>query len=310
MKAQTVTSLLLLVWVLVLPSGTNAKKPNGPTVTVFITKEKPQHPQQGMDICNGIIFALEDGGYCRVFDFNSRSSAPVASFTLASKMKENHSNCCNFGIETKTGASFPLLYVSVGKPGVPSEWQCHVESISQDGNRFSSELAQTLTLDSADWKAKGYQPIFGCPSWLVDKERKQLWVFSAEKRTTPSVTGAFSNNKYIATCFRIPKLAEGNKVKLTADDILKQVILPFDTYFTQGGCISNGKIYYCFGIGDKKGGILPSRVRVYDTDKSCISERIELKGVINEEMEDLSLIGGKLYANTNSERIYQISGVR
>ena len=46
-----------------------------------------------------------------------------------------------------------------------------MESITRRGKRFSSEIAQTIELDGSKWVEKGYVPIFGAPSWLVDRER-------------------------------------------------------------------------------------------------------------------------------------------
>lgn len=294
--------LFALVIIMLLPLALQAKR----STEVFMLKAEYKHSQQGMDVWNNQAFCLEDGGWCRVFDLKTKSSEPLAAFPLASKAKNNHANCCNFGVETKPGASFPLLYVSVGKAGVKMEWDCHVESITKDAQTWRSELAQTLRLDASGFSAKGLQSIFGCPAWLVDRKTKTLWVFSAKKRTTAAATGAFSTNNYVATRFRLPKLAEGALVTLTAADVENQVVLPFDTYFTQGGTVWNGKIYYCFGLGEKKGGVLPSRIRVYDTKRKTISERIELRGIIDEEMEDLSIWNGHILANTNSRKIYII----
>ncbi|MBQ9548722.1 MAG: hypothetical protein IJV01_06165 [Bacteroidales bacterium] len=123
--------------------------------------------------------------------------------TLASSRPDNHANNAEFGVEKARGASFPLLYVTNGKVGSDIEWTCYVESISRKGKNFRAELAQTIVLDISGWATRGYDPIFGAPSWLIDRERKALWVFSAHKRTTPQVTRTAAENRYIATRFRI-----------------------------------------------------------------------------------------------------------
>ena len=262
---------------------------------------------QGMDITGNLVFVLSDGGTCNVYDFVQKLSQPVGSFNLGSKRSGNHCNCANFGVETKTGASFPLLYVSNGKVGDTGEWVLNVESITRAGNTFSSELVQTITMDQSDYAANSLQPIWGCPNWVVDKERKYLWAFSAIKRTTLAGTGTdMSSNKYIATKFRLPALSEGSAVVFKAADVLDQVSFVFDTYITQGGTMKDGKIYYAFCYGGS-GTQTPSRIRVYDTDTHTICASYELEGYVAEEMEDLSLYNGKLYINTNSAKFYELT---
>lgn len=267
--------------------------------SVFLSKDRGSRPQQGMDICSDWIFCLEDGGYARVFNFRKPSEGAVAEFTLASAQKDNHSNNASFGIETKKGASFPLLYVTVGKPGSEIDYKCFVESITRKGKKFTSELAQTITLDPEGWEEKGYATIFGAPSWMVDRVRGELWVFSARKRTVKKVTVNEWENQYVATKFRVPALSEGTQVTLGADDILDQAVFPFETWFTQAGCAHDGKIYYCFGLG-KQNPAYPSRLRVFDTDTRTISARYELQEQIPQEMEDVCLHDGWLYVNTNT----------
>lgn len=262
--------------------------------------------QQGLEMWDDYIFSLMDKGYCNVYSFSNRDSLPLAKFKLASFGKDNHANNASFGLETKPGASFPLLYVTNGKVGSDIEWTCFVESITKKGDKFTSEIAQTIILDGSDWKEHGYVSIFGAPSWMVDRERGFLWVFSAQKRTILKVTKNASENKYIATKFRIPLLSEGEEVAFSGKDILDQIIFPFDVWATQAGCVHDGKIYYCFGFGNKY-EVTTSRIRVYDTDKKVISKRYELENEIPQELEDLVVKDGWMYVNTNSPLIYKIS---
>ncbi len=266
----------------------------------FIVKEGRGRAQQGMAIWGRYIFSLEDGGHVNVYDFKKANPIPLAGFELASSQKDNHANNAEFGIEKKAGASFPLMYVSIGKVGCDIEWNCYVESIKRRGKTFTSELVQTITLDISGFKEKGYEPIFGSPSWLVDRERKFLWVFSAHQRTVPWVTLKAEDNFYIAYKFRIPKLSEGPQVTLTVDDLLDQVIFPFETWFTQSGCMRDGKIFYCFGVGKIDPEKRPSRIRVYDTDSGTICASYNLNEEVPLEMEDLDIRDGWIYVNTNS----------
>lgn len=271
-----------------------------PECSEFIVKEGRKRPQQGMDISGRFLFSLEDGGHVNVYDFKKANPVPIGGFELASSCKDNHANNAEFGIEKKRGASFPLLYISNGKVGSDIEWTCFVESIKRCGKKFSSELVQTIKLDISGFAGKGYEPIFGSPSWLIDRERKALWVFSAHQRTTPAVTLRAEDNFYIAYQFRIPALSEGAEVTLTVDDLVKQVIFPYETWFTQAGCMYDGKIFYCFGVGVIDPVGRPSRIRVYDTDTGTICAKYNLDEEIPYEMEDLAIRDGWLYVNTNT----------
>ena len=271
-----------------------------PECSEFIVKEGRKRPQQGMDISGRFLFSLEDGGHVNVYDFKKANPVPIGGFELASSCKDNHANNAEFGIEKKRGASFPLLYISNGKVGSDIEWTCFVESIKRCGKKFSSELVQTIKLYISGFAEKGYEPIFGAPSWLIDRERKALWVFSAHQRTTPAVTLRAEDNFYIAYQFRIPALSEGSEVILTVDDLVKQVIFPYETWFTQAGCMLDGKIFYCFGVGVIDPVGRPSRIRVYDTDSGTICAKYNLDEEIPYEMEDLAIRDGWIYVNTNT----------
>ncbi|MBP3775015.1 MAG: hypothetical protein ILA34_06670 [Bacteroidaceae bacterium] len=262
---------------------------------------------QGMDIHRDRVFCIQDGGTALVFDLKARTGEPLATFPLGSKRAGNHSNTANFGVETAAGASFPLLYVSIGKAGDEQEFECNVESVTEKDGQFSSECVQVIRMDQSQYQARGLQPIWGCPNWLVDKERRHLWAFSAIKRTLVAATGDMATNKYVATKFRIPALSEGRLVVLTAADVLDQVVFDFDTYITQGGCMKDGRIYYAYGFG-KNGTRTPSRIRAYDTDTRSIVTRLELEDYVTEELEDLSVYGDKLYVNTNSAYLYEVDG--
>lgn len=296
-------SFAYLILMLLLPSVALAQiypEPEKDVETsVFIAKERGENAQQGLEIWGGYLFALEDGGNVRVFDFKTASEKPIASFSLASSRPDNHANNASFGTETAPGASFPLLYVSNGKVGSEIEWICFVESIKRKDRRFSSEMAQTIRLDAEGWEEKGYVGIFGAPSWMVDRERNALWVFSARKRTVRKVTRNEWENQYVATRFRVPRLSEGKEICLNVNDIEDQVVFPFETWFTQAGCVRDGKIYYCFGLGDRD-PLRPSRIRVYDTDSRCICARYELQEQIPNEMEDIAIVGDLMYVNTNT----------
>ena len=285
-----------------------------PEVSVFLAKGNRGRAQQGMALWGRYIFSCEDRGHVNIYDFRKASPTPVAGFDLASSGKDNHANNAEFGVEKKKGASFPLLYISIGKVGCDIEWNCYVESVTRKGKEWSSELVQVITLDRCEgWAEAGYTPIFGSPSWLVDREQGFLWAFSAIRRTTPQVTPDPRENLYVATKFRIPKLAEGPEVHLGLKDILAQVTFPSDIGFTQAGCIHDGMIYYCFGVGNRDAK-RPAALRVYDTETGRIAARYDLYDLVLQEPEDVFLKGRWLYMNANTPskgeivpQIYRIS---
>lgn len=299
-KMRTIVSVLLLAGSVTAAAQSFGGLQMEPECSVFIVKQGRGRPQQGLEMSGRYIFSLEDGGHVNVYDFKKADGVPVGGFELASSCPDNHANNAEFGIEKKRGASFPLMYISNGKVGSDIEWTCFVESIKRCGKKFSSELAQTIKLDISGFAERGYEPIFGAPSWLIDRERKALWVFSAHQRTTPKVTLRAEDNFYIAYRFRIPALSEGPEVTLTVDDLLQQVIFPYETWFTQAGCMQDGKIFYCFGVGKIDPENRPSRIRVYDTDSGTIIAKYNLNEEVPYEMEDLVIRDGWIYVNTNT----------
>ena len=124
-------------------------------------------------------------------------------------------------------------------------------------------------------------------------------MFSARKRTVASVTKNAWENQYVATKFRIPSLSEGAKVRFDEDDILDQVVFPYDVWFTQAGCMHDGKIYYCFGVG-KQDDRRPSCIRVYDTRTRTITARYNVQDQVVYEPEDIVIRDGFMYVNTNT----------
>ncbi len=283
-------------------------------ISVFMTKEGRGRAQQGLEIYGKYIFSCEDGGRVNIYNFKKADPNPIGEFMLASAGKDNHANNAEFGVEKKKGASFPLLYISNGKVGSDIEWTCFVESVTKNGSKWQSEIAQKIILDRCDgWEEAGYTAIFGAPSWLIDRERGFLWVFSAIKRTTPQITKVFSDNLYVATKFRIPKLSEGEVVHLAVKDILDQKLFPFDIGFTQAGCCHDGVIWYAFGVGNRSKD-RPAGIRAYNTDTGKISVRYNLKETVLQEPEDIVIRDGWLYLGTNTPsksgikpNIYKIS---
>lgn len=262
---------------------------------------------QGMSVVDDKIFVLHENGQCRVYDYKTKDSNAIGAFDLASKSNDMHYNCANFGVEYKDGASFPLLYVTNGTGGVPSSNTCFVESITQTSDStFTTEVVQVINLHPENFASAGYDVIKTTPQWLVDKERRKLWVFSCNTGTKKEAMGDFSKSRMSATCFELPSLAEGDTIDLCEKDVIKQLLFEADAYVIQGGCIRDGIIYYAYGYGGNSTS--PSRIRVYNTDTGNIDLRLNLDSVILNELEDLAYYDNKIIINVSNAYIYSIEG--
>ena len=298
-----IISIIMLAW---LGTFVPIHAVTPPECYVAFQKDSVRRSQQGMLLWGNRILAFEHGGHCRVYDRKEGKLIAAGDFDVESSSKSNHCNQANLGVEQLPGAEMPVVYLSVAKPGSPIDMRCHVESISRNGRTWSSRLVQTLELDTTLWAVRGLYTIFGAPSWLVDRERKALWVFSGHVRTVPkAMPDGFISNKLVATRFRIPALSEGLKVTLGADDVLEQVALDMDAYATQSGCVHDGKLYSCFGFGNVY-PVTTSKIRVYDLDRRSVAARVDLDSLILEECEALMIDGDRMLVNTNSPRIYSV----
>lgn len=277
-----------------------------PLCEVAYTKDASRRSQQGMALWGDLLLAFEHGGHCTVYDRSKGELRHAGEFDVESSSRGNHCNQANFGVERLPGAEMPVIYLSVAQPKSPLDMRCHVESITRKGRKWSSGLVQTLELDTAGWARRELNTIFGAPSWLIDRERGDMWVFSGRVRTVPAAMPTFAHNKLVATRFRIPSLSEGKYVRLGADDVLEQVVLDMDAYATQSGCIHDGKLFYSFGFGDKY-PVTTSKIRVYDLDRRCVAARVDLDSLIREECEALMVDGHRMLVNTNSPRIYSVA---
>lgn len=270
------------------------------------TKDANRRSQQGMVVWKSILLAYEDGGHCRLYDRSSGKLKHIGDFKASSSSKDNHCNQVNLGVTQLKNAALPLLYLTVGKPGSEIDMQCHVENLVRKGNKWQSSLVQTIRLDTTGWREAGRLSIFGGPSWLIDRTRKQMWVFSARRRTIKKTMPTTNHNVLIATRFRIPELSEGREVRLGVDDIEEQVAFDMDTYITQSGFVDDGKIYYTFGYDKLRHPEIPARLRIYDLDRRATAGRFNLDDVIEEEVEAVQPDGDRLLINTNSQAIYQM----
>ena len=182
---------------------------------------------------------------------------------------------------------------------------------------------------SDSWtNAENYQKIgWGWPASFVDSDPTdttsgKFYLFSARFRTTEKWEGLnleiyaggdsgirygafnyYDHNAYIITEFDMPPLPEteaefGQTVTLTPVDITDQFETEFDTYFTQGGTLYQGRIYYAYGNGGTYGSATANGIRVFDIESERIISRLDLSedrtGLGAKEPECCCIYKGKL----------------
>ena len=295
---------------------------NGSNSKLYMHFEKTLPSAQGMGIWENYAYILYDSGECAVYNLETRNSAPVSKFLLGSynngvpsKDYLNHANSCMFGTIHNEGNPIPLLYVTTGTGTGYDEQgyycRCAVEDIkcvnNNDGSTtFVANTLQTISLRPEGTLKNGFQPpCWGCPSWLVDTERKELYILSARYRTKKGYVPEGEQNQYIITTFSLPELSCGSFVSLTYDDITDQFSVFSDIQFTQGGTVINRKVYYTYGCPNLG---YPLTIAVFDLDKKQMIAYIDNldQAFSNEEIECCALYKEKLLCNTCDGSIYAV----
>lgn len=293
---------------------------DGSDTELFMKFEKILPSAQGMGIWNGRAYILYDTGACAVYNLETKNPKPIGSFQLGSynngspsKEYLNHANSCMFGTIHNEGNPIPLLYVTIGTGTGCDEdgyyCRCAVEEIREVEDEsgaatFSAKSLQTISFRPIGNLKNGYQPpCWGCPSWLVDTDRKELYIFSARYRTIKGQVPVGEHNQYIITTFSLPELHEGSFVTLTYDDIVDQFSIDSDIQFTQGGTVINRKIYYTYGC-PRLGYTLSLAVFDLDNKNMCAFVGNMDEAFANEEIECCALYQGKLLCNTCDGSIY------
>lgn len=275
---------------------------------------------QGMGIWEDYAFILYDTGTCGVYNLKTKDAEPICYFKLGSyndgtptKDYLNHANSCMFGTLHRGNNPIPLLYVNIGTGiGFDADgyyYRCAVEDIretvSDDGRVcMSAQTIQTISLVPEGTLKQGFEkPCWGCPAWLVDTERGELYVLSAKYRTTRSNVPQGMQNRYIVTTFRLPELAEGPFVKLTYGDILDQFSVGSDLQFTQGGTAAGGKIYFTYGCPRLD---YPLSIAVFDLGKKELCAVVDHmdEAFSHEEIECCGIYQGRLLCNTCDGSIF------
>lgn len=255
-------------------------------------------------------------------DLVTRNAAPIAEFPLGSyndgtpsKEYLNHANSCMFGTIYHADNPIPLLYVNIGTGiGFDADgyyYRCAVENLTETNTEdgavaFHAETLQTISLIPEGTLKEGYlKPCWGCPAWLVDTQRKELYILSAKYRTTRGNVPEGEQNRYIVTTLRLPELSEGTFVKLTFDDILDQFSVPSDLQFTQGGTVIGRKIYFTYGCPRLE---YPLQIAVFDLEKKCLCAQVSQldQAFFEEEVECCAAYQGRLLCNTCDGSIFVV----
>ena len=115
------------------------------------------------------------------------------------------------------------------------------------------------------------------------------------------------SNAYIITKFRLPQVDEGTMIHLKPSDIQEQFCVESDVLFTQGGTLSDNKIYYTYGC-PKVG--YPLAILVFDLEKKVLCAQIGNldEAFHGEEIECCAFYEGKLLCNTCDGSIFEIKG--
>lgn len=266
---------------------------------------------QGFAVHGGLGVVLYHTGIAAIYDIAARRREPLGVFPLGSynagtpdKRYANHANDAMFG-RTLAGEEFPLLYVTAGNSGEADERgyiaYCAVEQIRRTEGGFSAETVQRIYYrDEGGEDSSFTAPGWGWPASLVDVEQERLYFFSAYHRTRREL--ARPDNAYVVTAFALPDPTVGD-VTLTRRDILEQFTLPFNVFFTQGGTLRDGKIWYMFGCGREAH---PNALRGIDLQRRSYLLCEDLSGTEfgADEVECCAFFAGRLLVNTQSGKLY------
>lgn len=290
---------------------------DGSASALYMKFDKILPSAQGMAIWQDRAFILYDTGVCGVYDLKSRAAAPLASFPLGSynagtptRDYLNHANHCMFGSLHWQDNPIPLLYVTIGT-GVGADadgfyYRLSVENIRETPEGYRAEALQTITyLPTEDVPAPWSAPCWGCPAFFVSNAEGALYIFSARFRTKRGCVPEGKRNAYIITRFDLPSLDAGPLVRLTAADIRDQFSVESDVLFTQGGQLTDGVLYYTFGLPRLD---YPVRVMAFDVNKKCLLWQAGNmdEAFHGEEIECCDWYGGQLLCNTNSGSLYAL----
>lgn len=228
---------------------------------------------QGMAIHNRMAYLMSSGGLCRQYDLVNRNM--VRFFSLASAAKDNHVNSACFGAERTFGGTMPVIYLGECKYGS----KCFVEDISGE----KPLLVQTI---DATWNGKFESVV----SWVVDTINGYMYTIARGSQQLDDI-GTVHNT---ITKYRLPKLKEGPKVRLTENDVLARFIVDFPNIIQ--GCKIRGKyLYIVTGLQESQSGRKDAAraIKVIDLKNRVLKKSIDLTYVSTNEPEDMDFYKDK-----------------
>lgn len=264
--------------------------------------------QQDGAVWGDYFFSFNSSGKCTVYSINGY--ARITEFTLdKNNILSPHSNSVCFGsYYYDTEDEFPLLYCNIYNT-YPNDRNldgtCNVYRITRNGNSFSSELVQVITVgftnDTTLWSSVGgdARP-YG--NFAVDTDNDKLYAFTM--RSGSKQTRFFK--------FDLPTLDEGeydaalgvNKVTLGVSDIEDRFDVEFFNYI-QGAAYHGGKIYSVEGFTNNASN--PARLRIVDLEQKKVSAVVDLYAMgLAVEPEAINMIGGELYYVDYNKNVYKI----
>lgn len=264
------------------------------------------------------LLKFNGDGTCKVYSLLTNEL--VSTFTLdRSNVIKMHSNSVCLGPFLSRTDMLPLFYSNVYN-SYSSELDkkkgtVGVYKLFYNGNAYSSMLIQLIRIGFTDdrnlWMSAVGSDRSPYGNFVVDPINNKIWFFVT--RDANKTTRFF--------CFELPTPGAGefdatsgvNVYTLTADDIIDMFDVPY-SYYLQGACLHDGKIYSLEGMGKDEN---PTVLRVIDIEhgiEDCVVD-IQKKGFSYEsELIDYWKDGMFIYGDYKGSRvpktsIYTISGI-
>ena len=265
---------------------------------------------QGIAVYGDTLVQCFDSGYWAMYDLATLSASSFANGLLDGATSSLHANSCCFGSKYDPTDDYPLLYTTGGKSGVINpggindNGYCVVHRFVSNNNAYDTELIQTIYIDWSGFEEKGYHTIFVRPNFVI--ENGYLYTFSALYRTDGSMSAYDNVNRFVVHKYKAPALSVAS-VTLTADDVVKEYLFNYDTFYIQGATIHNDLLFHTFGVGGSSGR--ENAIRVYNVISGTEVAKIDgtLLPYKNSEPEGLAVYNGDLLANIVSGNVYKIT---
>ena len=301
-------TLLLFAAALIVAACTAVQRPQPELLLRFSDYPELEHSHnvQGCAVFDGLLFSMQDKGWCNVFDLETLELA--AQFPLASHGKQNHANVAFFGpYRYDSKDKFPLLYVSQCKSKPVEEIGLaetdslsrllFVERILADeaGVPFGSELVQIIHYEPAEWNSR---------LWIADAKRPDLIYCYGN-----TVGNEAPGNHIVVKTFHFPEFsADRFLVTLTdaeaVDSCYFDQLLPEghrgpQNNILQGAAVFDGVLFLPVGTGSSKH---PSEV-FYAGVRKHVGKYgyFDFTDAIPHEMEDFDLWGDQIVCPCNTD---------